>query len=40
MNVLSDVGGTLEIQGVFQAGDPLVAFIWAVVGFAGGWLVR
>ncbi|TMC96965.1 MAG: prepilin peptidase [Chloroflexi bacterium] len=40
MNVLSDVGGTLEIQGVIQAGDPLVAFIWAVVGFAGGWLVR
>jgi len=28
MNVLSD------------AGSPLVAFIWAVVGFAGGWLVR
>jgi prepilin signal peptidase PulO-like enzyme (type II secretory pathway) len=40
MNVLSDVGGTFEIQGVIQAGDPLVAFIWAVVGVAGGWLVR
>jgi prepilin signal peptidase PulO-like enzyme (type II secretory pathway) len=40
MNVLSDVGGTLEAQGVIQAGGPLVAFIWAVVGFGGGWLVR
>ncbi len=25
---------------VIQIGDPLVSFIWALVGFAGGWLVR
>ena len=40
MNVLGDAGGSLEIQGFLLTGGPVVALIWAVVGFAGGWLVR
>jgi prepilin signal peptidase PulO-like enzyme (type II secretory pathway) len=38
--VPGDVGQTYEIQGVIQTNSVLVTLIWAVVGFAGGWLVR